>query len=360
MEEVPIPLPTRPGVSDPNPALRALVGILEAHRGRGEQVLLCLAGSDSGLHGTAVLAAYLTGCDRLYQVLTNDEVARPGTGRGFAPPDGFSALLRLPVIDLGPVVNSVLPSEPAPGPKTLSSSIGEADVGDLMERCSRELSAILAIRRLRTEYERHQGAFQRMCNVVDSILLARASEQGLMPPQQQSRVKTFDSLWRKFERRLAQAASPEARERLLANPFDFIRDVAAARVVCYFPEDADVLVGIIRSGEDFEILEDEAKRKKRGYRGHHFKVRLAPRRAELLEYRDLADVVCEIQVKTIYDHAWSEVEHKLRYKSADYEVMRPPSRAKVDGAFQRTGDLLNAAKRSMSRLRRIYRARPRA
>jgi hypothetical protein len=47
----------------------------------------------------------------------------------------------------------------------------------------------------------------------------------------------------------------------------------------------------------------------------HYVVSLSPARAALGEYKNYASLRAEIQVRTVLQHAWAAVDHRLRYKS---------------------------------------------
>ncbi len=67
-----------------------------------------------------------------------------------------------------------------------------------------------------------------------------------------------------------------------------------------------------RSDKGAELIEDE----RFGYQSIHYLVKLTSRRARLPEYDPFADSIAEIQVRTILQHAWAEIEHDIQYKSA--------------------------------------------
>jgi hypothetical protein len=56
-----------------------------------------------------------------------------------------------------------------------------------------------------------------------------------------------------------------------------------------------------------------------GYVSQHYIVCLGEPRRSLAEWRDLADLFAEIQVRTVLQHAWSAIQHSLDYKST-YDV----------------------------------------
>jgi len=53
-----------------------------------------------------------------------------------------------------------------------------------------------------------------------------------------------------------------------------------------------------------------------GYQSVHYLVRLSNARAALPEYQRFAGAITEVQVRTILQHAWAEIEHDIQYKSS--------------------------------------------
>lgn len=91
------------------------------------------------------------------------------------------------------------------------------------------------------------------------------------------------------------------------------------RVIAYFPgtlQDIDTLIK-----EEFNVTERSDKgaelieRERFGYQSIHYLVKFAPGRTALAEYARFSDVVAEIQVRTVLQHAWVEIEHDIQYKS---------------------------------------------
>jgi hypothetical protein len=52
-----------------------------------------------------------------------------------------------------------------------------------------------------------------------------------------------------------------------------------------------------------------------GYASRHLVLRVGEERSSLSEWRRFASVKCEIQVRTILQHAWASISHTLDYKS---------------------------------------------
>lgn len=108
-------------------------------------------------------------------------------------------------------------------------------------------------------------------------------------------------------------------ERKYEHPFEQIQDMVGARIIVFYLKDVDTVSALIeRYYKRIEIkdLVPESTREF-GYVGKHF-ILAFPQ--DLIE--DDADVertpkFFELQIKTLFQHAWSEAEHDLAYKPSD-------------------------------------------
>lgn len=101
---------------------------------------------------------------------------------------------------------------------------------------------------------------------------------------------------------------------------DEITDVLGVRIITLFENDVDKILELLE--KTFEICEIVDKRKKErnsriefGYNSLHVVVKFTDTRCELVEYQKFQDIRFEIQLRTVLQHAWAEVEHGLGYKS---------------------------------------------
>ena len=120
------------------------------------------------------------------------------------------------------------------------------------------------------------------------------------------RVKRFDSYYEKLVRL----------NKLQGNDMLQITDLLGIRVVCPFLEELETIEQLIT--QKFEILEMEHKAEQHsfrefGYDSVHLLIRTKPLNREV-RLPHSCDV-CEIQLRTILQEAWAEVEHELVYKS---------------------------------------------
>lgn len=154
-----------------------------------------------------------------------------------------------------------------------------------------------------------------------------------------TRVKSFDSYYRKLLMRLntptngGPAIGPFAGGTPVAihggeDSSTSITDVLGVRIVCPFLEQVEVACDLIRSL--FEVVHFEEKGadhsfREFGYQSTHFLVRIP---AALSPSGLPEGSICEIQVCTLLQDAWAEVEHELIYK-AEFTPLDEPLRRKL-------------------------------
>lgn len=133
--------------------------------------------------------------------------------------------------------------------------------------------------------------------------------------------------------------------------FDDLHDLLGVRLVTYFEDEVDVVADVLLP----ELAVDERlsvdKRAsldpdRFGYVSLHYVATLTDARARLGEYRRFAGRRFELQIRSILQHAWAEIEHDLGYKPAG-AIPRDVRRR-----FSRLAGLLELADDEFARLRR--------
>jgi putative GTP pyrophosphokinase len=99
-----------------------------------------------------------------------------------------------------------------------------------------------------------------------------------------------------------------------------ITDLSGIRIICYFSDEVDEIAKIIT--DNFYVLPELSIDKRKildpdrfGYLSLHYIVELSDLRSNLPEYVRFKNLRCEIQIRSILQHAWAEIEHDLGYKS---------------------------------------------
>jgi ppGpp synthetase/RelA/SpoT-type nucleotidyltranferase len=164
----------------------------------------------------------------------------------------------------------------------------------------------------RVEYEAVRGLYLDYARSFESVMRDCLDAQGIISHSITSRAKDPDS----FERKAAQL-TPEGIAKY-SNPIGQISDKAAIRIITYFLDSVEEVEKVIAT--QFEVLERERKVSddptRFGYQSTHYLVRYLPPRNGLPEYARFRQLVAEIQVRTILQHAWAEIEHDIQYKSS--------------------------------------------
>lgn len=116
------------------------------------------------------------------------------------------------------------------------------------------------------------------------------------------------------ERFLAKATKKVDGKRKYRDPFSQIQDQVAARVTVFYLSDVEAVEATLRKYfnriEEITVAEEP---KKFGYEGRHLILAIPEELFEAEEHPDVPDFF-ELQIKTLFQHAWSEAEHDLAYK----------------------------------------------
>jgi len=186
-----------------------------------------------------------------------------------------------------------------------------------------------------------RSTYRLLSEKTKEFLSSLLSSRGIVPHSITSREKDPEKLREKIIR---EGVVPDAL-------FNGIRDLAGVRIIAYFPSDVDKIVPLIekefnidsRHSMDRRLSSDPAIL---GYASVHFVVEFRPELFKRAEYALFAKMKCEIQVRTILQHAWAEIEHDIIYKSPREIPFR------VRRRFACLAGLLEIADREFESLRR--------
>ncbi|HXB66408.1 MAG TPA: hypothetical protein VNV42_16200 [Solirubrobacteraceae bacterium] len=137
------------------------------------------------------------------------------------------------------------------------------------------------------------------------------SADGITAVQVDARTKEVDSFVDKIARKPGK----------YQNPLIDITDLSGVRVILYYSSDVERVDSLIER----EFAVDDANSWKRtptsdpdrfGYRSDHYVVSCSPSRAQLSEWSPYRGLKAEIQVRTVLQHAWAAIDHRLNYKRA--------------------------------------------
>ena len=148
----------------------------------------------------------------------------------------------------------------------------------------------------------YEASLQQLQQSIRSLL-----EQNGFTPTIKYRVKRFPAYFDKLRRYTSDQRASAA---------SGLSDFLGIRIVCPFLADVETVECLLR--QHFEILEVERKGTQHsfrefGYDSVHLLISHPLKGVE--QTMPGSDPVCEIQLRTILQEAWAEVEHELVYKS---------------------------------------------
>jgi len=158
---------------------------------------------------------------------------------------------------------------------------------------------------------------------------SRLLDPQVVPTRISNRVKTVKSIFRKISQRKRDGL-PLNTVRHVEN---HINDLAGARVVCDYLSDVAFIHAYLQRHPAFKVLPTKTKdyiaHPEDGYRGVHLVVQVQT---------SFGRAKCEIQLRTMLQHAWAEKNHDLLYKLGSTEVRRVPKQIRV--LMEKQSDLL--------------------
>lgn len=100
-----------------------------------------------------------------------------------------------------------------------------------------------------------------------------------------------------------------------------VTDICGVRIITFFADEVDKVAEIIESEFEIDTANSVDKRAaldpdRFGYLSRHYVVSLSRNRSALAEYAAFKECKAEIQIRSILQHTWAEIEHDLGYKSS--------------------------------------------
>jgi ppGpp synthetase/RelA/SpoT-type nucleotidyltranferase len=164
------------------------------------------------------------------------------------------------------------------------------------------------------EYKSKINGYEKFEKLLKSLIEKLLEMEGVST-QVSSRTKSAISFREKIERKDKTGNAYD-------NPMSEVTDIVGIRIITYYLEDIDRICSIIK--KEFEIDEKNSLDKSAilaidqfGYKSVHYIVSLSSVRRDLPEWTEFSKFKAEIQVRTILQHAWAEIDHEIRYKKEE-------------------------------------------
>lgn len=189
------------------------------------------------------------------------------------------------------------------------------------------------------EYDKDKKVYERFAEDVENLLIKFLENNNITYNAITHRLKSRESLSNKID---VKNDKYEA----LSN----ITDIAGVRVISYYADDVDKIAEIVEN--EFAVDEKNSIDKRKalepdrfGYCSVHYVVEMKKERLRLQEYKAYKNLKCEIQIRSVLQHAWAEIEHDLGYKS---EITIPRD---IRRNFSRLAGLLELADKEFQEIR---------
>jgi ppGpp synthetase/RelA/SpoT-type nucleotidyltranferase len=156
-------------------------------------------------------------------------------------------------------------------------------------------------------YTTNRTNYKLLCQKVESIIKEILEAENISIHTTSCRAKDIDSFAQKIE-------DPKYN-----NPKDQITDLSGIRIIAYVENDVEKINKLIENAFEIDYEKslnktDELGVDKVGYRSVHYIAKLKSQRLQLPEYKRFDGLFFEIQIRTILQHAWAEIEHDKNYK----------------------------------------------
>ena len=174
--------------------------------------------------------------------------------------------------------------------------------------------------KLINKFEEKRSLYEDFCLSMEKMLRDLLDEKKYKY-QIFHRVKSIDKLKEKIARKIKE------NKITYKNIFD-INDLAGVRIVFYLESEKEKFMKDLEK-EIPSIVSIEKFEKNNGYNAKHVVVRLDHKRLELSEYKKFKSLRCEIQLLSIFNHVWAELEHDWLYKNMHGLKTKNPGRYEI-------------------------------
>lgn len=156
-------------------------------------------------------------------------------------------------------------------------------------------------------YNKNKTLYERFSEEIEGIIIKVLKAQKIPYQSVSHRVKEKEIYLNK------------CRNEKYNNPIEEIMDISGIRIIAYTNQDVSDICNILQdeflidkgnSGNKADMLATD----KVGHLSVHYVLQLSKKRLELAEYKEYENLKCEVQVRTLLQHAWAEIEHDRNYK----------------------------------------------
>lgn len=194
-------------------------------------------------------------------------------------------------------------------------------------------------RQILTEFDDAKESYERLLEYIKATIKSLLNDKKIQFHEIEGRIKDRESLKEKIVIKDKYTTLSE------------ITDICGIRIITFFSDDVDKIANLLEQEFNLDKENSIDKRKsqdptKFGYVSLHYILQLDGSRAELSENSVFKELKFEVQIRTILQHAWAEIEHDFGYKT-ESEVPE-----KIRRRFSRLAGLIELADNEFMEIKR--------
>lgn len=200
---------------------------------------------------------------------------------------------------------------------------------------------------LLTQYRQLLPVYEKMAEVIPERLKGFFAEAGIIVATVEHRVKAEDSL----------AGKLKLKGDKYRDIFD-VTDVVGIRVITFYIDDVDKVASVLERLFEIDWENSIDKRKAHeidsfGYLSLHYICRIPESSYTVAEHPELNKIRFEVQMRTVLQHAWANMNHDTGYKSG-VEIPKVYLRnlSRLAGMLELVDDEFSRIRRELSDYRR--------
>lgn len=158
------------------------------------------------------------------------------------------------------------------------------------------------------DYEGKRDLYASFATTMGALISRLLHSDGIELHSIGNRCKTIQSFKGKIDRKDGYECLEQ------------ITDLAGVRLITHYEDDVGRVAELIESEFSIDVENSIDKRKaldpdRFGYLSLHYVISLSEGRAALKEYQSFSGMKVEVQIRSILQHTWAEIEHDTGYKS---------------------------------------------